>query len=150
MIVVQLLNQTIDALLSIDSPREQDATSFFSSFPFDPPLKSPVVLKSPPLTVSPPKSEVSNNSQEEKSLDPIIEEAARTYGVEPNLIRAVIEVESGGNPLAVSPAGAQGFMQLMPSTGAEFRGQKPIRSYSEYHGRNTLFTSISGPIPGQR
>jgi soluble lytic murein transglycosylase-like protein len=71
-------------------------------------------------------SEVSNNSQENKSLDLIVEEAARTHGVEPSLIRAVIEVESGGNPLAVSPAGAQGLMQLMPSTGAELGVKNPF------------------------
>jgi soluble lytic murein transglycosylase-like protein len=52
--------------------------------------------------------------------DAIIEKAALSASVEPNLLRAVIVVESGFNSRAVSKRGAVGLMQLMPSTANRF------------------------------
>lgn len=52
--------------------------------------------------------------------DAIIEAAAESAGVEANLLRAVIVVESGFNSRAVSKRGAVGLMQLMPETAARF------------------------------
>ena len=49
-------------------------------------------------------------------LETLADVAARRHGLDPALLRAVIEVESGWNPLARSPAGALGLMQLMPAT----------------------------------
>jgi soluble lytic murein transglycosylase-like protein len=55
-----------------------------------------------------------------KVFEPIIQEAAAKHGVDPALIRAVMRFESAFRPLAVSPVGASGLMQLMPSLAKEF------------------------------
>jgi soluble lytic murein transglycosylase-like protein len=47
-----------------------------------------------------------------------IESTATRYGVDRRLVEAVVQVESGGNPQAVSPRGALGLMQLMPARAA--------------------------------
>ena len=52
--------------------------------------------------------------------DPLIERAARAAAVRPELVRAVIVVESAFNPRAVSKRGAQGLMQLKPSTARRY------------------------------
>jgi len=46
--------------------------------------------------------------------------AAREYGVDEAIVRAIIHAESAYNPLALSRAGAQGLMQLMPATARRF------------------------------
>lgn len=50
------------------------------------------------------------------TLNGMIAAAAKKYQVDPKLISAVAEAESGGNQAALSPAGAVGVMQLMPET----------------------------------
>jgi soluble lytic murein transglycosylase-like protein len=61
---------------------------------------------------------------EQETVDayaPHIAEAAGRFDLPAHWIRAVITVESAGDPRAMSPAGAMGLMQLMPDTWAELR-----------------------------
>jgi len=69
---------------------------------------------------------------------PLIERAAKTYGLDPKLITAVVQTESDFNAQAVSPLGAQGLMQLMPATATDlgvtdaFDPEQNIQAGSKY------------------
>src|SRR6185295_8985457 len=56
----------------------------------------------------------------DSNLDQIVEDAARRNEVDPLLVHSVIQVESNYNANAISPKGAQGLMQLIPSTARRF------------------------------
>lgn len=61
------------------------------------------------------------NNRRRQLYDAYIRDASRSYKIDPALVKAVIHVESDFNPLAVSPKGARGLMQLMPQTAARYR-----------------------------
>jgi soluble lytic murein transglycosylase-like protein len=60
------------------------------------------------------------------AYDDLIAEAAKLYAIDPHMIRAVMEAESGFNAMAVSPVGALGLMQLMPAVAAELGATDPF------------------------
>jgi soluble lytic murein transglycosylase-like protein len=59
-------------------------------------------------------------------VTPLIENAAKDNSLPVNMVRALIEQESGYRPCAVSPKGAQGLMQLMPETAADLELKEPF------------------------
>jgi hypothetical protein len=63
---------------------------------------------------------------EETPYDEIIAAMSETHGVDPLLVRALIQVESNYKPRARSPRGAMGLMQLMPSTAREYNVRNPF------------------------
>jgi soluble lytic murein transglycosylase-like protein len=54
-----------------------------------------------------------------EQFEPLVREYAARHALRPDLVRAVIQVESGFDPRARSPKGAMGLMQLMPDTARE-------------------------------
>lgn len=68
--------------------------------------------------------------QRRRSLYPLVDSTAQRYGVDTNIIMALIEVESGFNTQAVSPKGARGLMQLMPATAARY-GMRHVRELND-------------------
>ena len=62
----------------------------------------------------------------EPQVESLIAKYAAANHVNPEMVRAVVQQESGGNAKAVSAAGAQGLMQLMPQTAAGFGVSNPF------------------------
>jgi len=70
-------------------------------------------------------------------IDAAIEKAAQATGLDPDLIRAVIRVESSFDSKAESGAGAQGLMQLMPGTAKELGVADPFDAEQNVMGGAT-------------
>jgi soluble lytic murein transglycosylase-like protein len=71
-----------------------------------------VVPEAPGIRATTPLADAAVRDQ----FEPLIREHAARHALSIELVRAVIQVESGYNPRAVSPKGAMGLMQLMPAT----------------------------------
>ena len=93
------------------SPGGKD--SFFLLAPLSPPAPAAGTGLTLPESTMP---DVDCEAVPETSIAPILLEAAQREGLEPKLLTAVIQQESGFKPCAISDKGAQGLMQLMPET----------------------------------
>jgi hypothetical protein len=68
------------------------------------------------------------------AYDRHIADACLQYGLDQRLVKAVIKAESAFDPFAVSPKGAQGLMQLMPSTSRDMGVLNPFDPQENIHG----------------
>lgn len=74
--------------------------------------------------------------------DPLIGQAAEAHRLPPALVKAVIAAESDFDPRAVSRAGAQGLMQLMPTTAAVLGVADPLEPTQNVHGGVSYLRSL--------
>ena len=77
-----------------------------------------VVPEGPEL--SPKLAAFFDNSPRYRKAQPLLQEAARKYRLDYELLKALVTTESGFEPTAVSPKGAIGLMQVMPDTARRF------------------------------
>jgi soluble lytic murein transglycosylase-like protein len=146
--IIEILSRTLDSLLAqkhfmggetflapplFIPPKEnigEQARDFFSEFDIAP---AP-----------------SGNLHQKPDFDPIVKAAGEKYGVDPALIRAVIQTESSGNPQAVSRVGAQGLMQLMPKTAVELGVRDPFDPSQNIMGGTSYLRKLLDRYQGDR
>lgn len=109
------------ALVVSDRPREGDAASAAATYMV-------------PGTAAVKTTRAVGLSSKAAAFDDVIEMHATAQGVEPDLVRAVIQVESAFNPAAVSAKGAMGLMQLMPATARELGVDNPFQPEENIRG----------------
>lgn len=100
-----------NALTPTEGPEADTASSRVSDL-----LLSLLAEGGAPVASAEPREPVTHAAGGDARVDAVVAKASQTYGVDSALIKAVIQVESGSDPRAVSAAGAQGLMQLMPET----------------------------------
>ncbi len=92
-----------------------------------------------------------NRSVSSAEIDKFIGEAAARHKVDPNLVRAVIKVESNYNPRAISSKGAMGLMQLMPSTARMYDVHNPFDAHENVDAGvrhlKGLLHNFNGDVP---
>lgn len=89
-------------------------------------LRPTVETSTDGFRLAPDVTEMKTDETDPSRFDAIIEEASALYGVNSALVKAVIQAESRFNPLAVSPVGARGLMQLMPVIAREYGALDPL------------------------
>jgi soluble lytic murein transglycosylase-like protein len=77
----------------------------------------------------------------------LIDRASVTHGVDPRLLRAVIQVESAYQTTARSPKGAMGLMQLMPATARRYAVQNPFDPATNVEAGTRYLKSLLDRFP---
>lgn len=114
-------------------PREP----FDSIAPFD-----STAPPAPPLEPSQSSLQAPCDPLPTTDVDELIKAASNHQGLKEDLVRAVMERESGFRPCAVSSKGAQGLMQLMPATAAELGVRNPFDPKENVHAGARLLKQL--------
>jgi hypothetical protein len=118
--------QTTSVPAVIPTPAGPEVFSPPEVFPGPEVVSGPVDRPVPKATSSPPPGLNPAIYGRLNTYNHLIERYSRMNGVDANLIRALIYVESSGDPTAQSAMGAQGLMQLMPATAEDMGVSNPL------------------------
>jgi soluble lytic murein transglycosylase-like protein len=116
-----------------------DGRLYFTNLPLSP-AATPTVVTRPTLSAT--------RLATQAPVLPLIQRLAQQYSVDPQLVQAIITVESNFDPHAVSRAGAQGLMQLMPDTAARYRVEDPFDPHANIEGGIRYLRDLLRLFPG--
>lgn len=120
---VGLEHQAIAAEGDVYVAYDQNGTPRYANYPLD--TGYVLLIKEAPDALPQPLQAAPGIHTRKARLAPLIDRYARQYQISPALVSAIIAIESGYNPAAVSPKGAKGVMQLMPATAARYGAHNP-------------------------
>ena len=109
-----------------------DGRLYFTNVPLTP-ATPPTVVTRPMLSTTRPALSATRLVAQEPVL-PLLHRLAQQYSIDPRLVHAIITVESNFDAHAVSRAGAQGLMQLMPDTATRYRVENPFDPQANLDG----------------
>jgi soluble lytic murein transglycosylase-like protein len=118
--------------------RDANGTLVLSDRAIDAPTAVYKVAGAPRYVTTRPSEDV----VEDERYEPLIQEHATLQSVRPELVRAVIQIESGFNPRALSPKGAMGLMQLMPATARSLGVNNPWDPAQNIRGGTTYLRRL--------
>lgn len=147
----------LEIISASGEPRKAASSSSSSATP-----RSPKAAKNMERALSAQKEHLSESSarralgklsglsraEREHAFDDLIREASDAYDVPFSFIKGVIRVESNFNPQAVSHAGAQGLMQLMPGTAAGLNVRDPFDPRQNIFGGTKLLKQLIDAYQG--
>lgn len=135
---------SLAALASVPSVTRSDLRGGLGN-----PLEDSADASTPDLQLPLLSDEPDGDSRE--FYESIIQEAAALHGVDEDLVRAVIKVESEFDPHAVSRVGAKGLMQMMPGTAKDMRVEDPFDPRQNIFGGakylRKLLDKFKGNVP---
>ncbi len=115
---------SIDRQLSVTGPAKNSPTQFIA------PLPPSANMPATPISTA----EWDCDPIPSKEVDALVSSAAKREDLPPGVLRAVMRRESGFKPCAISIAGAEGLMQLMPETAQELHVADPFDPWQNVRG----------------
>jgi soluble lytic murein transglycosylase-like protein len=131
-----------------------ERTSAASAAPVGSPSATPTASASAPtsfaatLQAASSTGAAASGGSSSSQYDPLIEQAAARYGLDPAILHGLIQQESGFDPSARSSAGAMGLTQLMPGTASSMGVANPMNPAESVEGGARYLSQLMGEFSG--